>query len=233
MKHVHKRWILATATAGVAGGLLSIAIFAGHAFGQEQVKDKPKYPSTDYKAAQDHPATDYQTAKDKSDRERKQYAEKVRESYNFRFGKDNLFVPGTMLVEGDDFVQPGAFPDAKYCGHCHQEAYSQWRQALHSNAFRTPFYRASVNILINTKGIEFARHCDSCHNPVAVLTGGLTEDSKVDRKMDQDGLTCATCHSIQKLQSIKGNGGYVMGMPSVMVDEKETVSPARFRMTRS
>jgi cytochrome c-type biogenesis protein CcmH/NrfG len=152
--------------------------------------------------------------------DRKKYADKVRETYNFRFGKDQPFIPGTMLVEGDDFVQPGAFPNPSYCAHCHQEAYHQWRQALHSNAFRTPFYRASVNILINTKGIEFARHCDSCHNPIAVLAGGLTEDSKVDRKMDQDGLSCATCHSIQKLQSIKGNGGFVMGIPSVMVDEK-------------
>jgi len=152
--------------------------------------------------------------------DRKQYADKVRETYNFRFGKDQPFIPGTMRVEGDDFVQPGAFPNPSYCAHCHQEAYHQWRQALHSNAFRTPFYRASVNILINTKGIEFARHCDSCHNPVAVLAGGLTQDSKVDRKMDQDGLSCATCHSIQKLQSIKGNGGFVMGIPSVMVDEK-------------
>jgi len=152
--------------------------------------------------------------------DRKQYAGKVRETYNFRFGKDQPFIPGTMQVEGDDFVQPGAFPDPSYCAHCHQEAYHQWRQALHSNAFRTPFYRASVNILINTKGIEFARHCDSCHNPIAVLAGGLTENSKVDRKMDQNGLSCATCHSIQKLQSIKGNGGFVMGIPSVMVDEK-------------
>jgi Flp pilus assembly protein TadD len=152
--------------------------------------------------------------------DRKQYSDKVRETYNFRFGKDQPFIPGTMQVEGGDFVQPGAFPNPSYCAHCHQEAYHQWRQALHSNAFRTPFYRASVNILINTKGIEFARHCDSCHNPVAVLAGGLTEDSKVDRQMDQNGLSCATCHSIQKLQSIKGNGGFVMGIPSVMVDEK-------------
>ena len=125
-----------------------------------------------------------------------------------------------MRVEGDDFVEPGAFPNSGSCAHCHQEAYHQWRESLHSNSFRTPFYRASVNVLINTKGIEFARHCDSCHNPVAVLAGGLTEDSKVDRKMDQDGLSCATCHSILKLQSIKGNGGFVMGIPSVMVDEK-------------
>ncbi len=151
---------------------------------------------------------------------RKEYADKVRATYNYRFGKDQLFLPGTMQVEGDDFVQPGAFPERQYCAHCHQEAYHQWRQALHSNAFRTPFYRASVNILIRTKGIEFSRHCDSCHNPIAVLAGGLTEDSKVDRRIDQDGLTCATCHSIQKLKSTKGNGGFVMGIPSVMVDEK-------------
>jgi tetratricopeptide (TPR) repeat protein len=219
MKYARKYWILAAATAGVTACLLAIATFAGSAFGQDQAKDQ----AADYRAAKDRAndqTLDYQTAKNKSDQDRKQHADKVRETYNFRFGKDNLFIPGTMKVEGDDFVQPGAFPNAAYCAHCHQEAYSQWRQALHSNAFRTPFYRASVNILINTKGIEFARHCDSCHNPIAVMAGGLTEDSKVDRKMDQDGLTCATCHSIQKLQSIKGNGGFVMGIPSVMVDEK-------------
>jgi hypothetical protein len=154
------------------------------------------------------------------DNSRKEYADKVSDSYNFRFGKDKPFVPGNVAVEGDDFIQPGAFPNANYCAHCHQEAYHQWRQALHSNAFRTPFYRTSVNILINTKGIEFARHCDSCHNPIAVLAGGLTQNSQVDRKFDQDGLTCATCHSIQHLQSTNGNGGFVMGVPSVMVDEK-------------
>jgi lipoprotein NlpI len=148
------------------------------------------------------------------------YSERIRQSYNFRFGKDNLSLPGNAAVEGNAFVQPGAFPKAEYCGHCHEEAYHQWRQALHSNSFRTPFYRTSVNILIRTKGIEFSRHCDSCHNPIAVLSGALTEDSHVDRSFDQDGLTCTTCHSIQQLQSTSGNGGYVMGVPAVMVDEK-------------
>ena len=154
------------------------------------------------------------------DTARKEYADKVRATYNYRFGKEKPSVPGNVSVEGDDFVQPGAFPNAKYCAHCHQEAYHQWRQALHSNSFRTPFYRTSVNILIRTKGIEFSRHCDSCHNPIAVLAGGLTQDSQVDRSMDQDGLTCTTCHSIQSLKSTSGNGGFVMGIPAVMVDEK-------------
>ena len=152
-------------------------------------------------------------------KERKEYADAIRESYNFRFGNDKLSTPGNASVEGSDFIQPGAFPKATYCAHCHQQAYAQWRQALHSNSFRTPFYRTSVNILPRTKGIEFTRHCDSCHNPIGVLAGAMTQKSKVDRQFDSDGLTCTTCHSIQQLKSTEGNGGFVMGVPAVMVDE--------------
>jgi Tfp pilus assembly protein PilF len=163
-----------------------------------------------------------QTQQQVTDQEaaRKEYADKVASSYNFAFGAGKISVPGNGAVEGNTFIQPDAFLPATYCGHCHQEAYHQWRQALHSNSFRTPFYRTSVNILNNTEGIHFSRHCDSCHNPIAVLSGGLTQNSIVDRKFDQDGLTCTTCHSVQKLQPIVGNGGYVMGVPSVLVDEK-------------
>jgi len=148
------------------------------------------------------------------------YAEKIRQTYNFRFGQDNFTLPGNAATDTNDFIQAGAFPKAEYCAHCHEEAYHQWRQALHSNSFRTPFYRTSVNILARSKGIEFTRHCDSCHNPIAVVSGGLTQESHVDRSFDKDGLTCTTCHSVQKLQSTSGNGGYVMGVPAVMVDEK-------------
>ena len=149
---------------------------------------------------------------------RKAWADRVRKNYDFSILSKNISSPGNANVEGGDFIQPGAFPTAEYCGHCHKQAYHEWRQALHSNSFRTPFYRTSVNVLMNTKGIQFARHCDSCHNPIAVLSGGLTHDSIVDRRFDQDGLTCATCHSILKLQSTIGNGSFVMGVPAVMTD---------------
>ncbi len=145
----------------------------------------------------------------------------VTPTYNFHYGAKSPFIPGNVHPQGEGFLQPGAFPSAEYCGTCHQEAYSQWRQALHSNSFRTPFYRTSVNILIRdeTRGIAFARHCDSCHNPIAVLGGGLTEDSKIDRSdMDADGLTCMTCHSVLKLDSTNGNAGVEMGVPAVIVD---------------
>ncbi len=150
---------------------------------------------------------------------RKQYSDKIASTYNYRFGADLPFAPGNPEVQGGGFIQPGAFPDATYCAHCHQQAYHMWRQALHSNSFREPFYRTSVNLLNKTKGIEFSRHCDSCHNPIGVVSGALTENSQVDRKFDDNGLTCMVCHSIQGLKSTSGNGGYVMGIPSVMVDE--------------
>ena len=159
---------------------------------------------------------------ERQDKERRAHNALVAPAYDFHYGEKTPFLPGNIKLEGDGFIQPGAFPTAEYCANCHHEAYAQWRQALHSNSFRTPFYRASVNILIRdkTRGIAFARHCDSCHNPIAVLSGGLTADSKIDRaKMDADGLTCMTCHSVVELDSTNGNGGVKMGVPSVMVDE--------------
>ena len=79
--------------------------------------------------------------------QRKEYADEVRKSYNFRFGNGKISIPGNAAIEGDDFVQAGSFPKATYCAVCHAQAYNNWRQALHSNSFRTPFYRTSVNIL--------------------------------------------------------------------------------------
>jgi Tfp pilus assembly protein PilF len=147
------------------------------------------------------------------------YDAEILASYRLPFGDSSISLPGNAAAEGSRFLPASAFPDAAYCGHCHQEAYHQWRQALHSNAFRTPFYRTSVNILIRTKGIEFARHCDSCHNPIAVLSGAMNTGSTLDRSFDRDGLTCTVCHSIQSVQTKLGNGSFVLAAPAVMVDE--------------
>lgn len=157
---------------------------------------------------------------EKKDTPRAQYTKKISATYNFRFGKDQPFAPSDAKLQGGGFIQPGAFPDASYCAHCHQEAYSEWRHALHSNAFREPFYRTSVNLLNNSKGIELSRHCDSCHNPISVLSGALTEDAQVPRTFDHNGVTCMVCHSIQGVNSTRGNGGYIMGVPAVITDAK-------------
>jgi Tfp pilus assembly protein PilF len=147
------------------------------------------------------------------------YSKPSHNPYAINTGERTLSSPGDAETETNALIQPGAFPSASYCARCHQQAFDQWRQSLHANSFREPFYRTSVNILAQTKGIELTRHCDSCHNPIGVVSGALSKDSHVDRSFDSDGLTCMTCHSIQKLQPPVGNGSYVMGVPAVMVDE--------------
>ncbi len=163
----------------------------------------------------------------KSNPQQETYSEQLSHNYNFTFEKGNISLPGNAAVEGGGFLRAEDFPDAEYCGHCHEEAYHQWRQSLHSNSFRAPFYRTSVNILVRTKGIEFSRHCDSCHNPVGVVTGALTTGSSADRSFDRDGLTCSVCHSIQRVQSTVGNGSYVIATPAALVDENGNRIPGK------
>lgn len=128
--------------------------------------------------------------------------------------------PETVSAHTGSSVDPRAFPSAAYCGHCHQQAYSEWRQSVHANSFRTRFYRASEDILISSKGIAASKYCDQCHNPLAVLSGTLNTNSNIDHSFDEDGVSCMTCHSVQSVEPKFGNGSYVMGVPSEMVDEQ-------------
>lgn len=159
-------------------------------------------------------------ARSNPEAEHSEYNSKVVASYDYYLGKGKPFLPSNATTEDGQFIQAGAFPTAEYCRHCHEEAYHQWRESLHSNSFRAPFYLKDVELLNNTQGIESSRHCEGCHNPIALLSGALTKNSVVtNRDFDNDGITCSVCHSIQKLQPSYGLGAYVMGTPTVMVDD--------------
>jgi Tfp pilus assembly protein PilF len=150
--------------------------------------------------------------------QRATYSKTTSEHYSYRFGEAKPFLPSNATTDTGEFINAKSFPTAKYCGHCHQEAHAEWRQSAHANAFRAPWYVKNVNVLRKEKGVEFTRHCEGCHNPTALVSGALTKDSPVDRKFDEDGITCSACHSIQQVNT-RGTGSYVMGQPSVMVDD--------------
>jgi tetratricopeptide (TPR) repeat protein len=147
------------------------------------------------------------------------YNDEILKTYDFKFGKDKPFLPSLAKSASGGFIDPAAFASAEYCAKCHKAAHQEWRESAHANSFRAPFYKKNVELLINTKGIEFSRHCEGCHNPTALFSGSLTAASKVDRSFDEDGLTCTTCHAIQSLQPTTGLGSYVMGYPAVMLDD--------------
>ena len=146
------------------------------------------------------------------------FHDSVAARYNYAFGKDTPFLPSNATGANGQFLSPKSFPTAQYCGHCHQEAYRQWRQSIHSNSFRAPWYLKNVNSLIDEKGVQYSRHCEGCHNPVALLSGDLSQGMPKKRPFEEEGVTCSTCHSIVSTDAT-GTGSYVMGTPAVLVDE--------------
>ena len=145
------------------------------------------------------------------------YSDKVAATYNYRYGKDQPFLPSNMQTDNGQFIDPKDFPTAQYCGHCHQAAHQQWRESAHSNSNRAPWYLKNVGLLNDEKGIEFSRHCEGCHDPIAMAAGALTQAGPKKRPYDADGITCSVCHSIQK-NDLRGTGSYVLGVPAVLVD---------------
>ena len=151
--------------------------------------------------------------------ERTAYSKKVAKDYTYRYGVDKPFLPSNMTTDNGEFIDPKSFATAQYCQHCHQETHAEWRQSAHSNANRAPWYIRNVNLLNAEKGINYSRHCEGCHDPIAVSAGAITEGAPRKRPYDQDGVTCMVCHAIQSVDT-RGTGSFVLAEPAVMVDEK-------------
>ena len=45
------------------------------------------------------------------------YSQSVAQHYNYRFGADKPFLPSLATTDTGEFINPAAFPTAKYCGH--------------------------------------------------------------------------------------------------------------------
>lgn len=148
------------------------------------------------------------------------YNEDISKDYDFKFGS-NPFAPSNATTATGKFMPGSKFIASARCAECHTDAHEQWSQSAHRNSFREPFYQKNVKDLISQRGIEFTRHCESCHNPAALFTGALTKASKVKRPFDEEGVSCISCHSIQAATG-RGIGGYVMGDPALLVKEDGT-----------
>jgi Flp pilus assembly protein TadD len=151
---------------------------------------------------------------------RSQYSEKVARTYSDKYAAGQHFLPSNMTTDTGEFLDPGRVPTAEYCGHCHQDSYRQWRESAHSNANRAPWYLRNVALLRSQRGVEAMRHCEGCHDPVALAAGDLTPSAPNQRhSYDEDGVTCMVCHSVQRVDT-RGTGSYVFGVPAVLMDEQ-------------
>ena len=128
------------------------------------------------------------------------------------------FSPSNARTEDGGLIPSAQFIPAARCATCHKDSHEQWSESLHRNAGREPFYKESVEILERTRGVEFARHCESCHAPVALFSGALTKGSKEPRTMDDEGITCTVCHSITEVR-LDGTGSYTIRRPALLERE--------------
>jgi hypothetical protein len=128
------------------------------------------------------------------------------------------FRPSNVQTTTGKPISVTDFIPAARCAHCHADTFQSWSQSLHRNAGREPFYDESVAILRRTRPVEFSRHCEGCHLPVALISGALKTGSKVPHLFDDEGVTCSVCHSIVET-TLEGTGSYTIAPPALIVTE--------------
>ncbi len=132
------------------------------------------------------------------------------------------FAPSNAATEDGKLIPVEQFFSASRCAKCQQDTHGFWSESLHRNAAREPFYRESADILLRTRGIEFTRHCESCHTPVALFSGALTKSSgKTEAPftpLDHEGVTCSVCHSITEAR-LDGTGSFTIRRPALLARE--------------
>ncbi len=136
-----------------------------------------------------------------------------------------LFSPSNAKTEDGSLIPVAQFFSASRCQKCHQDTHAAWSQSLHRNAAREPFYRESADILLRTKGIEFTRHCESCHTPVALFSGALDKSARQQQapftSLDNEGVTCTVCHSITEAR-LDGTGSFTIRRPALLAQADGT-----------
>lgn len=137
----------------------------------------------------------------------------------------DIFSPSNARTEDGKLIPVDQFFSATRCMGCHRDTHAAWSESLHRNAAREPFYRESADILLRTRGIEFTRHCESCHTPIALFSGALAKDQPRQQApftpLDHEGVTCTVCHSITSAR-LNGTGSFTIRRPALLAKEDGT-----------
>lgn len=132
--------------------------------------------------------------------------------------KNNPLASAQAFLAHEEYLSDDDLGRSESCGQsgCHPDIVRQWEASAHRfSSFNNPYYRKSVEALIERGGNDPARWCASCHDPLVLFTGRLTDEQILDFKhpTSSAGLTCLSCHAIESLRDVKGNGRYVITAP--------------------
>ena len=116
------------------------------------------------------------------------------------------------------------------CERCHPDVVDQWAASAHRFAsFNNPFYEATINAMRSepresnrwierhlasagggggSVGRTASKWCSGCHDPVLLFAGAMGREIDRTSPGAQAGLTCLSCHSIDRIHDRTGNGNY-------------------------
>ena len=120
---------------------------------------------------------------------------------------------------------------ASTCARCHQDIVAQWESSAHRFAsFNNPFYEATItdmrnkasepNVWVEEHVAQYkdigkdgigrvkSKWCSGCHDPALMLAGKMNQPIDRNTPEAQAGLTCLSCHSMDKIHNLTGNGNY-------------------------
>ena len=125
------------------------------------------------------------------------------------------FFPALVRTTGGGEMTPRVLANDTYCKSCHSDIHERWSASVHRfSSFNNPPYAFSV-LRTREAGIDKARFCAGCHDPVPLLTGRF-DDPGFDHRTDATasvGITCTVCHSITAVGSVRGNADFVIEAP--------------------
>ena len=131
------------------------------------------------------------------------------------------FFPSAAITASGKFIPAETLMMDDYCLKCHQDTYQGWfHSSHHFSSFNNKAYLFSVRetrqVTLkrdgNTRG---ARWCAGCHDPVPFFSGKFDDPNydDVNDPTSQAGITCTSCHSINNVNSTRGNADYTIEEP--------------------
>lgn len=143
-----------------------------------------------------------------------EFQDSIPPSYNMKPG-DNPFYPSEAMTGSGRPVDARTLGNSRSCaaGGCHKDIYDQWDASAHRYSSTDVFYRKAEQYFIETDGKEATRYCAGCHDPVALLSGGVNPGEGLDTPHSDEGSSCILCHGITRIRHLKGSGSYVFNPP--------------------
>lgn len=132
-------------------------------------------------------------------------------------------------------------PTAQVCAACHGDIAGQWQSSLHAHAATDPYYQSLTALFIQERGVDAARYCATCHNPIGLMHGEVDAHAAPGagpaqqanayqaRALKQvlplsaqaaEGVNCAMCHQASQVEREPRNGSLqIAAQPAALPDQ--------------